>query len=373
MYLSYFWLWTCTAVVAAWSVRDGGLYLGEQEVSLRGINWYGAETHNRVVEGLWSHPISFYLDAVASQGFNAMRIPITEDTVLRDGTAVEDHLVAAEPRAAGKTPLEIIDVVMSDALERGIAVLLDVHRLSYGASSPLWYVPGSSVYTPQSLIRAIDTIFERYHNSPNLLGVDVFNEPHYNATYGSEDPATDWRLFLRDCATAVLTAHPGRLLFASGLDWGKNFSAYAARPPELLDNVLSRIIVSPHMYGPPIVYVSRYTRDWLYAEWDALFGFLAADHRFHLCVGEWGTRYVTVEEKTWMDFFAGYLVERGIRNNFYWALNPYSKDVGGLLNGWEEAAFDPDKMALVRFVVPEPTVLAYPRPWIRHDVSSPPR
>jgi endoglucanase len=365
------WLGCATA----WSVRDGGLYFGEEEVSLRGINWYGAETHNRVVEGLWSHPISFYLDVLAREGFNAMRIPVTEDMILRDGTVVEEHLVSAEPRAPGKTPMGVIDIVMSDALERGIAVLLDVHRLSYGASSPLWYVPGSVVYTQENLVSAIDALFVRYKDFPNLLGVDVFNEPHHDATYGSGDPATDWRVFLRDCAAAILADHPDRLLFANGLDWGKNFSAYAALPPELPEGVLSRIIVSPHMYGPPIVYVSRFTREWLYAEWDALFGYLADDRRFHLCVGEWGTRYTTIEEKTWMDLFAGYLVERNIRNNFYWALNPYSKDVGGLLGDWEGAVCDPEKTALLRLVVPAPTVFAhvFTRPWIRHDVSSPPR
>src|SRR5690554_1772001 len=46
------------------------------EVYLRGINWFGYETGNKVFHGLWGNTLEGLLDLTADLGFNVIRIPL---------------------------------------------------------------------------------------------------------------------------------------------------------------------------------------------------------------------------------------------------------------------------------------------------------
>ena len=46
-----------------------------EPVRLTGVNWFGFETANRVVHGLWSRDYRSMLHQVRDLGFNALRIP----------------------------------------------------------------------------------------------------------------------------------------------------------------------------------------------------------------------------------------------------------------------------------------------------------
>ena len=59
-----------TNVMAIFSTFNGQLTFNNQEIFLRGINWYGMETPNIVMEGLWQYPIDSYLDLLVNHSFN---------------------------------------------------------------------------------------------------------------------------------------------------------------------------------------------------------------------------------------------------------------------------------------------------------------
>jgi endoglucanase len=58
---------------------------------------------------------------------------------------------------------------------------------------------------------------KRYAAQPALLGMDLHNEPGGPASWGSGDPATDWRLAAKPAGNAILAADPHVLIFVQGV------------------------------------------------------------------------------------------------------------------------------------------------------------
>jgi len=319
-----------------WFVNNKNLYLNDKIAQLKGINWYGFETGIKCLEGLWENPFSYYLENLSENKFNALRIPISSEMILYNDLIPNPNLTIAEPLAMNLTSMQILDLLFLKALEKNIVILLDIHRLKYQISNPLWYIVGDNNYSEDTLILAIDTLVNRYKDYPNFLGVDLFNEPHYMADYGSNNYLTDFRLFIEKCTFAIFPKYPDHsfLFFVNGIDWGKNLSQYGYNPPNVPYEYLERIIVSPHIYGPSITFIPSYDQNYLYQLWDNLFGYMKYDNRFHICVGEWGGRFNHEKEKLWLDIFSQYLIDNNFLNNFFWALNPFSKDVSGLMSNW---------------------------------------
>jgi len=59
---------------------------------------------------------------------------------------------------------------------------------------------------------------ERYSGVDTVIGVDLHNEPHGPATWGSEDPDTDWRLAAERAGNAILEAQPNLLIIVQGVE-----------------------------------------------------------------------------------------------------------------------------------------------------------
>jgi len=329
-YLSYL----CVGRPAIWRGQSDGLYLNDIHVKIKGINWYGFETTKRCIEGLWENPVSYYLQYLHEQKFNALRIPISEDMVLYDNAVILPEYIKAEPRALNATPVELLDIIFQDAAEHNMIILLDIHRLKYGLTTPFWYIPDNSNYTVDTIIFTMDQLIQRYSTYPNFLGIDLYNEPHYNATYGSGDE-TDWKVFIEQCVSTLFPRYPERsfFFFVNGIDWGKNLTHYGSNAPAIDPQYTQRIILSPHVYGPTLNYIPSLEKNALYALWDVMFGYLKS-WGFPLCIGEWGGVFGKKDEKRWLQTFAQYLIDNNMTDNFFWALNPFSKDVGGLMKNW---------------------------------------
>ena len=63
--------------------------------------------------------------------------------------------------------------------------------------------------------------------------------------------------------------------------------------------------------------------------WETHFGYVAATGKGCLVVGEWGGWY-TGSDAVWQRAFSAYLSRHRV-GSFYWALNPTSRDTGGLV------------------------------------------
>jgi endoglucanase len=171
--------------------------------------------------------------------------------------------------------------------------------------------------------------------------MDLHNEPRGPATWGSDDPSTDWRLAAQRAGDAILAVNPYVLIFAQGVErsggdwywWGGNFFDTRAAPVTL--NVPGRVVYSPHDYGPGV-----YAQPWFSASdfpdnlpaiWDAHWGYLATEQLAPVVLGEFGGRSVGDDtDGVWQRALMDYAQQ----NRFgwlSWAFNPDSGDTGGLL------------------------------------------
>ena len=63
------------------SSRDGSLWVNGAPLILKGINWYGFETEQGAVHGLYAQPISYFMELLSSNEFNAVRLPLAASIV----------------------------------------------------------------------------------------------------------------------------------------------------------------------------------------------------------------------------------------------------------------------------------------------------
>ncbi|GAI24992.1 unnamed protein product, partial [marine sediment metagenome] len=54
--------------------EQGALWVNGNSFKLKGASWFGFETSNSVVHGLWAQSYTFFLDFLANNGFNAIRV-----------------------------------------------------------------------------------------------------------------------------------------------------------------------------------------------------------------------------------------------------------------------------------------------------------
>lgn len=323
---------------------DGQLLADGEPFLIKGINWFGSETIEGVVQGLWPSgtTIGAVLDLLSDYDFNALRLPLAMDAVIGDATVASGQ-VAGEPELVGKSYLEVLDVLVHESRKRNMLVLFDSHRIE--ASEPDF----PDVAVPDDITPALEILAERYCDDPgawNVLGFDIKNEPKGNASWGTGDADTDWRLAAAEIGNALLDACPRMLIFVEGvqnniegqgeLAWGQAGGSLqgAKKYPVKLSN-MERLVYSPHLISPGV----DVEAPWFYADsfpdnmpklWDAYFGFVPAETGQALVVGSWGAR---MEDKDllWAQQVAAYLADNSI-GSFYWALNPETANVGGFLD-----------------------------------------
>jgi endoglucanase len=321
-------------------------------VILTGISWFGLETENYAPHGLWARSLDSFLDQIVALGFNTIRLPYSNQ-LLEPGSQPNGINYDLNPDLVGLSGLEIMDRVIAGAGERGLKVILDRHRPDSHAQSELWYTPQ---YSEERWISDWVMLAERYAGDDTVIGVDLHNEPHGRATWGSDDPATDWRLAAERAGNAILSANPDLLIIVQGVQeyqgdtywWGGNLMGAREHPGRL--DLPGRLVYSPHTYGPG-VYPQPWFSDPSFPDnmpeiWDRHWGFLNREGIAPVVLGEFGGRSVkNDQEGIWQRALVAYLQENQI-SYVYWSLNPNSGDTGGiLLDDWQSV--DPAKEELL--------------------------
>ncbi len=173
-----------------WSTDGADIVDAEgNEIRIRGVNWFGFETAVAAPHGLWSRNAEEMIDQIAGLGFNTIRLPFAS-ALLDEGVMPEGINLAENPDLEGITSLELMDRIIEHAGSRGLAVLLDRHALAPDNRHHLWY---DDTYPAERLISDWQLLAERYADVPNVIGADLYNEPHDEACWGCDDPARDWR------------------------------------------------------------------------------------------------------------------------------------------------------------------------------------
>ena len=338
---------------AGYQIRKGRIFNdATQAVQLRGVNWFGFETPDHVVHGLWAREWKSMITQMKSLGFNAVRLPFCPATV--QGSSVATVNYSLNPDLQNKNSLEVLDLVVNRFNSEQMHVLLDHHRPDCNAISELWYT-GS--YSETQWISDLTFVANRYKNLPYFLGLDLKNEPHGSATWGTGNNATDWNRAAERAAAQILANAPNILIFVEGVGenpvcsdgtfghfWGENIQPLACAPLSIPAN---RLVLSPHVYGPDVF-------DMLYfqvqnfpanmpAIWNQHFGRFQNDG-YALVIGEFGGKFGhggNPRDVTWQNAFVDYLTGKNIRDSFYWSWNPNSGDTGGILkddwtNVWQD-------------------------------------
>jgi endoglucanase len=310
------------------------------QVRIAGINWFGFETSNNVVHGLWARDYKDLLNQVASLRYNTLRLPYSDD-ILKPGAMPNSiNFNAMNTDLQGLNSLQVLDKIVTYAGSIGLRVILDRHRPDASGQTALWYT--SSV--PESTwISNLQALANRYQNNPTVVGFDLHNEPHDPATWGSGDTTTDWRLAAQRAGNAVLSVNSNLLIFVEGIQtfngvsgwWGGNLMGAQNFPVQL--NVANRLVYSAHDYATSVS-----DQPWFHDPtfpnnmpgiWDQHWGYLFNNNVAPVWLGEFGTTLQSTIDQQWLAKLVSYLGTGTDSFQWtFWDLNPNSGDTGGILN-----------------------------------------
>jgi len=346
-------------VFREFTARDGRIWADGHPIDLLGLNWSGLDTPDRAPHGLWTgRSLDDFFGQVRAAGFTAIRLPITPE-VLRPDTTIANWAIR---QGYGPNGDDMLRQTLAAARRNGLWAVLAFNsfdsRLSGGDTPRPFYADGP--YRKADWLADLAAMARLARTAGNVVGIDLFNEPHGLAW-------SEWKDLASEAGAAVLAANPAILVFVQGVAewrtatggygafWGANLVEADENPidPALLPH--DKLVLSPHVYGPD-VYGMPYFSEPDFPEnmpgiWDTHFGHLAG--AYAVCLGEFGGRYAPQSpDAVWQDAFVDYMTRRPGMSScwFYWQLSPDSADTGGLLaEDWQ--AFDPRKLALLRRLI----------------------
>ena len=296
---------------------------------IRGINWFGLETPQKMLEGLDVFPPAVHVQRMKSFGFNTLRSPFAMEGVLSE-----------EYRYNGA--YDTLHTLFAECEFQNMSIVLDLHRLFFYTTSPLWHssvsVPiqdatGTTVIMSETNVLTGFKIFLSYFQGyRSLLGIDLYNEPHGDVTFHTGNSSTDFQRYVERAVFELDEWSP--LFFVTGIHWGQDMRNYSF----LSQN--SRIVMAPHVYGPTLTSIPG-DDGWktdpavLEYRWNVYFGYLA-QQGWTMVIGEFGANQYSNDDMLWFSFFVDYLEKHPGWGWMFWAWNPSSKDVQGFLEwDWE--------------------------------------
>jgi endoglucanase len=254
-------------------------------VKLSMVNWYGAESPDYVVGGLAYQPVSTIISEIASMGFNGVRLPWSNQ-MWESNPVVPASLVAANPQFVGEHARTIFEQVVQDLAGAGLTVVLDDHNsdaewcCSGSDGNTLWYNPA---YPQSAWVSDWKSVAAQFASVPQVIGVDLRNEPRGSASWGGSDASTNWQAAAVLGGDAVQSVDPNLLIFVEGVNYGLNLSGVASDPVTL--TTPGRVVYEAHDYGFDHKGVASYDA-WV-AQVQSDWGYLVG--KDPLWVGEFGT------------------------------------------------------------------------------------
>jgi len=303
---------------------------------IKAVSWFGMELASCAPHGLWQISLDEGMASIKSMGFNTVRVPFSNECLAATKTDTINALL--NPKLFGKSGLETLDAVVARAQAYGLNVILDRHRPSSSAQSALWY---TKAYPEKKWISDWTMLAKRYKSFTNVIGVDLHNEPHKPACWGCGVKSKDWQAAATRAGNAVHKVNKNLLIVVEGIEditqsykttWGGALGAVAKHPVKL--KVKNHVVYSPHDY-PQSVHAQAFYKKagWakkLAAAWDRNFGYIVKKKIAPVLLGEFGSKFATANDKSWMKAMISYLKKNGM-SWAYWTFNPNSSSTGGLV------------------------------------------
>lgn len=361
---------TPPAVVGAgyWHTSGGKILdANGNPVRIAGISWYGFETTDHLVRGLYTQDYKTIINTIKSLGYNIIRIPFSNELV--ESNPVPTNFTtsvggqAANMALVGKPALTDLDNIIGYAGSIGLRVILDNHRSEAGDSSEasgLWY---TDAFPQQNWLADWQTLATRYsdakftfNGNPTVIGVELRNAPHLIGAYGTigscwtGDTATDgcptsltsknWPVAAQAAGNAILAINPKLLIFVAGTDcynhvcgWrGGNLIGVATNPVVL--NVPNQLVYAAHDYGPALFRQPWFNFDTtsagsLSSVWNQFWGYISSTGTAPVWLAEFGTGNSADDIQSaspgsqgqWFQSLIPYLQNNPSIGWTYWALN----------------------------------------------------
>lgn len=316
-------------------------------VRIAGVNWYGFETTDEVVHGLWAQDYKYILNAIKSNGYNVIRLPLSnqmvETPIVPTNISYSNGSGPINTDLRGLNSLQILDKIVAYAGQIGLRIILDNHRSEAGNSAEangLWY---TTQYPESAWLNDWISLSHRYLNNSIVIGMDLRNEPHNDQSGGSCWGCGlmnyDWRLAAERGGNAVLGVNPSLLIFVEGTDcynndcdwWGGNLEGAQSYPVSL--NVAHQLVYSAHDYGPNLYQQSWFNSNTTYQSlvgvWTRFWAYLSLNNIAPVWVGEFGTTNnasdiqstVPGSQGQWFQSMVMFLQNNAQLDWTYWALN----------------------------------------------------
>jgi endoglucanase len=305
-------------------------------VHLNAFNWYGFDGADFVVEGLEAQPLASIVSTIKGMGFNAVRLPWSNQMV-ESNPVVGNYALTANASLEGEHALSIFDTVVNALTSAGIMVILDNHMSNAGwccsttDNNELWY---NSDYPQANWIADWQAMAQRYASNPMVIGVDLRNEPRSPATWGGS-VSTDWHAAAQTGGNAVLAVNPNLLIFVEGISYAGDLSGVATLPVQL--NVANQLVYEAHDYGfwysngftSYNNYVNTITPKWGYL--------ITGANPQPLWIGEFGTCNSTItcvssnnatDYGYWFQAMSSFVEQYGVDWS-YWAINGTTESGNG--------------------------------------------
>ncbi|NEQ19019.1 MAG: glycoside hydrolase family 5 protein [Microcoleus sp. SIO2G3] len=345
-----------TTIVPPLSTRGSAIIDARgRVVLLRGVNWFGMELKEHTPHGLWARDYKQMLAQIKSLGYNVIRLPYSVQALRSRDISGVDFYIGSNKDFQGKTPLEVMDIVIQEAQRQGLFILLDGHTLKDGKIPELWY---DDDFTEKDWIDTWILLAKRYKNQRNVIGADLKNEPHGRASWGTGDRATDWRLAAERAGNSILSVNPNWLIVVEGVVenvpgqklsrhwWGGNLEGVRKYPVRL--RVSKKLVYSPHEYGGSDLpwFSERTFPKNLYQRWEIGFHYIATQRIAPILIGEFGGPHVDTKSKEgiWQRQLVDFIDKKKLSFT-YWCWNPNSEGTGGiLLDNWKSINTDKQKL-----------------------------
>ena len=270
-----------------------------------------------------------------SVGFNALRIPLSSNGVLHqyEKTVANSSVAACRSLPPNASSWDVLDALVKICENETMYLILDMHRIDERNQNMQPLANATALFT------SWQTVLARYKSSTNLIGVEIFNEPHGTISFDQWNATIE--RFMQENEEVLRRSSSDKeniLVFIDGMRWGEDFRDFAAAATQ--DWILpyrDLAVLSPHSYGPRLTNAKNMSEAALRYHWHTYYGFLM-EKGWTLAITEWGFSTNLRSDHVWADHFIAYLLQHHL-SWFFWSWNPYNKDVDGFLEGdWKTAS-----------------------------------
>lgn len=221
---------------------------------LAAVNWYGGSDEKFIPCGLEHQHRSAIAKLLKSMGFNAVRMPYSDEMVMKD-PLVPNGLLAANKDLVGKRALDVFEACVTALTDVGLAVVVNDHitvaRWCDGKSlcDAAWkndhLAPFCSVrLTEEQWIKNWETIMSRFLDNARVVGCDLRNEPR--GIWGTMNWSM-WATAAEKCGNRLQRLNPHWLIIVEGIGSANDCSGARTRPVVL--NIPNHLVYSVHVFA----------------------------------------------------------------------------------------------------------------------------